>query len=179
VQDAESCDEGPLNGAPGSGCSASCSCGVAFKVIGKLHPSLPLLPTPVVVYGSAASDGSGCLNLDTKKVGGIAPRGLDVSSLRLSATDPTQSCPTTGGSTFFDLNVDWFYKLHLFDFNGDGIKDLLVYMKTKPIGASLSTTKLYLTGRFRDPGGPLGTGCFESSAPVNVCRGGRDHRDGD
>jgi cysteine-rich repeat protein len=168
VQDAETCDEGSKNGTPGSSCSASCTCGVAFKVLGRLHP-LSYGTTSVVVFGSAAPDGSGCLNLDTKTVGGIAPKSLDATTLRLSATEPTQSCPTSGAAPIFDLSWDLVYKLSLYDFNGDGIKDLLVPTKTRRIGAGPSTTKLYLTGRFRDGAGPLGEGCFESTAPVNMC----------
>ncbi len=121
-----------------------------------------------MVFGSAAPNGSGCLNLDTKAVGGVAPRSIDANTLRLSATAPTQACPTSGGAPLFDLSPDWFYKLHVFDLSNDGIKDLNIGVTTRPIGATTATKKLYLTGRFRDAGGPLGSACFVSETPVKI-----------
>jgi len=168
VQAAETCDDGPLNGTPGSSCSATCGCAVEFKVLGKLYPGSSD-STSIVVFGSAAPDGSGCLNLDTQTVGGVAPKSLDATTLRLSATKPTRSCPTSGGAPVVDMSSDSNYNLKLYDFNGDGIKDLKVPMKTRLIGAGPSTTQLYLTGRFRVAAGAVGGGCFESTAPVNVC----------
>jgi cysteine-rich repeat protein len=160
VQAAETCDEGPLNGVPGGSCSVQCTCAVNFEVIETLNPGANG-NTPITIFGSAAADGSGCLNLDTKVVGGVAPQSIEPMSLRLSATKPTLSCPTMGGAPIHPLDRIGRYKAHLQDSNGDGIQDLLVHIETAPIGGGSSTTMLFLTGRFGDS-------CFESAAPVKI-----------
>ena len=98
---------------------------------------------------------------DTKPVGGVAAQSIEPMSLRLSATDPTLSCPTSGGASAHPLDRTGRYKAHLADENGDGILDLRVHVDTAPIGGDSSTTMVFLTGRF-------GEFCFESEAPVNV-----------
>ncbi len=164
VQDAETCDEGALNGTPGSSCSARCTCGVNFEVTETLNPGSSG-STPIVIFGSAAADGSGCLNLNTASVGGQDPKAIEAPTLRLSASQPTQQCPTAGGGPAHDLAKKNRYKSHLQDKNGDGIKDLVVHADTPGIGGDSTTVELFLTGRLNDQ---LGGGCFESLAPVNV-----------
>jgi hypothetical protein len=159
-QAAEVCDDGPLNGMPGSSCTDECSCAVNFSVLETLKPGSNG-NTPLIIFGSAAADGSGCLNLDSRTVGGTPGKSIDPMSLRASATQPTQSCPTQGGAPIHDLGNAGRYKAHLEDANGDGIADLRVHTDTAAIGGDASTTVLYLTGR-------LGDSCFESVAPVNV-----------
>jgi cysteine-rich repeat protein len=166
-QDAETCDEGELNGSPGSSCSANCTCLVQFTIPGKLFPGATG-SLPIVILGSAGADASGCLNLDNRVVGGVAAKSIDPMSLRLSATNPTQECPTTGGSPANNLALTSVYNNHLADTNADGIRDLKVNIKMKPIGGNSSTTQLYLTGRFANAGGPLGDACFEAVAPVTL-----------
>ena len=168
VQSAEACDEGSLNGTPGSGCSAGCGCGVQFAVSETLKPGSKG-NTPIVVFGSAAPDGSGCVNLDTNAVGGLSPKNIDVATLRLSATPPTQSCPSSGGAPIHDLTKR--YASHFVDSNSDGIKDLKLHMDTPPIGGDSSTTVLYLTGRFSETSGGSAGQCFVSVAPVKIAAG--------
>jgi Tol biopolymer transport system component len=165
LQSAETCDEGPLNGTPGSSCTAECTCGVQFEVIETLKPGSNG-NTPIVISGSAAADGSGCLNLDTKTVGDVAPKSIDATTLRLSATPPTESCPTSGGAPIHDMSRR--YKSHLDDVDLDGIMDLRVHIDTPPIGGDSSTTMVYLTGRFSEDFGAEGGSCFVSTAPVQV-----------
>jgi hypothetical protein len=166
-QEAEVCDEGEGNGAPGSSCTATCTCLVQFTIPGKLYPGATG-NLPIVILGSAGPDASGCLNLDNHAVGDIAPKSIDPMSLRLSATEPTQECPTTGGSPANNLALTSVYNNHLADTNADGIKDLKVNIRMRLIGGNASTTQLYLTGRFANAGGPLGDACFEAVAPVTV-----------
>ena len=168
LQSAETCDEGLLNGTPGSSCSATCICGVQFEVIETLKPGSSG-NTPIVISGSAAADGSGCVNLDTNSVGGVASKSIDATTLRLSATPPTQSCPASGGAPTHDMSKR--YNSHLGNFDGDGIQDLKVHIDTAPIGGDSATTTLYLTGRFSEDfggGGGGGGSCFVSTAPVQV-----------
>jgi len=167
VQEAETCDEGPLNGTPESSCSADCTCAVHFAVTETLKPGSSG-NTPVAIFGSAAPDGSGCLNLATSTVGGTAPRGIVPMSLRLSATPPVGQCPATGGGPDHDLDKKQTYRSHLADANGDGIADLRVHFETAPIGGDSTTTMLYLTGHFAEAGGRFGSACFEATAPVAV-----------
>ncbi len=159
LQEAESCDEGALNGTPGSECSTTCGCAVEFAAVDGLIIGSSE-PTTIIVYGSADEEGSGCLNLDTQTVAGVPPKSLDAATLRVSATPPTESCPTSGSAPTDDVNAN--YASHLGEANGDGIKDLKIFFDTAGIGADTSTRRLYLTGRFR------GAGCFVSSAPVTV-----------
>lgn len=161
VQEAESCDLGGLNGAPGSTCTAQCSCAVNFTVVETLKPGAKGA-TPIDIFGSAAQDGSGCLNLDTKTVGGIPGLGIEPTSLRFSATQPAALCPTAGGAPIHDLADPGRYAAHLKDSNGDGIQDLRVHADTSAIGGDASTTMLYLTGSFSDGS------CFEATAAVDV-----------
>ncbi|MHC4911320.1 MAG: hypothetical protein ACYTF9_16585, partial [Planctomycetota bacterium] len=62
LQEAEVCDDGDQNGGPGSTCSAQCSCGVHFEVVETYNPGASG-NTPIVLFGSVAADGSGCVNL--------------------------------------------------------------------------------------------------------------------
>jgi len=165
VQEAEACDEGPLNGMPGSSCSAQCTCGVNFEVTETLKPGANG-NTPMVIFGSAAADGTGCLNLSNSTVGGVPPRSIDATTLRLSATQPTEQCPTTGGAPIHDMSKR--YNSHLRDNNEDGIQDLRLHMDTLSIGGDGSTTMVYLTGEFTEGGGQFGETCFEAVAPVTV-----------
>ncbi len=159
---AEQCDEGLLlNGAPGSSCSATCTCQVNFEVSETLKPGSNG-NTPIVIFGSAAPDGSGCVNLDKVDVGGVPAKNIDAATLRLSATPPTESCPTSGGAPVHNLANTGRYNAHLNDFSLDGIRDLKVHADTPGIGGDDTTTELYLTGRFSDGS------CFESVAPVDV-----------
>jgi hypothetical protein len=167
LQEAETCDQGDQNGAPGGSCTAQCGCGVRFDVIETLNPGSSG-STPMVVYGSVSADGSGCVNLSESMVGGRAPKSIDPMSLRLSATPPTQACPSTGGAAIHSLVKRQRYRSHLQDENGDGIEDLRVHIETAPIGGDASTQVLYLTGRFQDETGPLGNACFEAVAPVRI-----------
>jgi hypothetical protein len=159
---AEQCDEGLLlNGAPGSSCSATCTCQVNFEVSETLKPGSNG-NTPIVIFGSAAPDGSGCVNLDKVDVGGVPAKNIDAATLRLSATPPTESCPTSGGAPAHNLANTGRYNAHLDDLSLDGIQDLKVHADTPGIGGDSTTTVLYLTGRFSDGS------CFESMAPVDV-----------
>jgi hypothetical protein len=124
--------------------------------------------TPVVIFGSAAPDGSGCLNLATSSVGGAAPTGIVPMSLRLSATPPTGQCPATGGGPDHNLDKKQTYRSHLTDDDEDGIEDLRVHFDTAPIGGDSTTNVIYLTGRFVEAGGQFGETCFEAMAPVTV-----------
>jgi len=162
LQSAETCDEGGANGQPGSACSASCGCGVQFEVVDTLKPGASG-NTPVIVFGSAAPDGSGCLNLDTRTVGGIPPKSLDPATLRLSATKPAQACPTTGGAPTKDLAKG--YRSYLQDVNADDILDLRVHFDTPGIGGDATTQVLYLTGRFSETAGGE---CFVATALVRI-----------
>jgi len=164
LQTAETCDEGTENGAPGGSCSASCGCTVQFTVIETLKPGSNG-NTPIVVFGSAAPDGSGCVNLSNSEVGGVAPRTIDPTSLRLSASPPSEACPTAGGAPIHDLSRR--YNSHLEDNDGDGLTDLRVHVDTAPIGGDASTTVVYLTGRFSDASNDPGA-CFVATAPVQV-----------
>jgi hypothetical protein len=157
---AEQCDEGLLlNGAPGSSCSATCTCQVNFEVSETLKPSAKG-STPIVIFGSADEDGSGCVNVDTQDVGGVPAKNIDAMTLRLSATPPTESCPTSGAAPNHDLDNTGRYNQHLGDFNLDEKQDLRVHANTPDIGADETTTVVYLTGRFSDGS------CFESMAAV-------------
>jgi hypothetical protein len=167
VQEAETCDEGELNGTPGGSCTAQCGCAVNFEVTETLKPGSSG-NTPVVIYGSAASDGSGCVNLSESAVGGRAPKSIDPTTLRLSATPPAQACPVSGGAPVHSLDKRQTYRSHLGETNGDGIEDLRTHMATAGIGGDASTQVVYLTGRFQDPTGWPGEACFEAVAPVNV-----------
>jgi hypothetical protein len=165
-QDAEACDlgdqaQGGLNGVPGSSCSATCTCQVNYEVLETLKPGSNG-NTPMIVFGSAAPDGSGCVNVDKVDVGGVPAKNIDATTLRLSAIPPTESCPTSGGAPAHDLSKPGRYNAHLEDANLDGIQDLRVHADTPGILGDSSTTVLYLTGRFSDGS------CFESMAPVDV-----------
>ena len=138
-----------------------------FEVIETLNPGSNG-NTPIVIFGSAGANGSGCINLDTAAVGGTAAKSIAPMSLRLSATPPTESCSVAGGGPNHDLDDSSRYNSHLDDENGDGIQDLRVHVDTPPIGGDSTTTVLYLTGRYDDAGGPLGEACFEAMAPVNI-----------
>lgn len=162
VQSAEACDDGALNGSPDSSCSATCGCNVQFKLLQTLEPG-STGNTSAAIFGSAAPDGSGCVNLDTNPVGGIPAKSIDAPSLRLSATPPTRACPGSGGAPIHDLDAG--YDSHLVEKNGDGIKDLFVHFDTSPIGGDASTTLLYLTGSFSATSGGQ---CFVSTAPVEI-----------
>jgi hypothetical protein len=168
VQEAEICDEGDANGAPGGSCSAACGCLVSFEVGETLKPGSSG-NTPITIFGSATADGGGCINLDTKPVGGLPARSVDPTSLRLSATPPARACPVTGGAPVHDLGRNNTYRSHLGDKNGDGITDLHAHMDTPAIGGDASTTVLYLTGRQLTAAGT--EACFEAVAPVDVAGG--------
>ncbi|MBW2387996.1 MAG: hypothetical protein JRG89_06115 [Deltaproteobacteria bacterium] len=167
LQEAEVCDEGEFNGAPGSFCSAQCACTVNFEVTETLKPGSNG-NTPITIFGSAAADGSGCVNLETTSVGGAAAKSIVPMSLRLSATRPTQSCPASGGGPDHNLDKNQTYRSHLADDNGDGIEDLRVHVDTTPIGGDATTTVLYLTGRFSETSGRSAGTCFEAITPVKV-----------
>ncbi len=167
VQEAEVCDEGDQNGAPGGSCSARCGCAVTFEVIETLNPGSNG-NTPITIFGSAAEDGSGCVNLADEVVGGRAAKTINPTSLRLSATPPSDACSASGGAPTHDLTKRQTYRSHLGEKNDDGIADLQVHIATEPIGADESTQRVYLTGRFQDESGSLDDVCFEASATVEI-----------
>jgi hypothetical protein len=139
---------------------------VSFEVTETLKPGSKG-STPIIVFGSAAADGSGCLNLDTKPVGGVAAKSIDADTLRLSATPLGGVCPGTGGAPVHDLSRSQRYSAHVGEKNGDGIRDLTVHSSTREIGGDPTTTHLYLTGRFSATSVEAGA-CFEAMAPVNI-----------
>jgi hypothetical protein len=167
-QDAEACDAGPLNGMPGSDCSASCAlvCNATFEVTETLKPG-SRGSTPIIIHGSASPDGTGCLNLSPSDVGGVPALSLEPATLRLSATPPGPACPGAGGAPVHPLTRSNRYDSHLGDKNGDGIEDLVVHADTQDIGGDASTTELYLTGRFSESSPFAGT-CFQAVAPVEI-----------
>ena len=132
-----------------------------------------------MILGSAAADGSGCVNLSDRSVGGRAAKSIDPASIRVSAMPPATACPTTGGAPVHDLTRSSRYRSHIEDLNGDGIADLRVHADTSGIGGTAATEVLYLSGRFQDAGGPLGDACFVAVAPVDVASGACRDADAD
>ena len=84
----------------------------------------------------------------------------------MTATKPTVACPTGGGAPTKNLSSQ--YSSFLENYDADGILDLRVQIDTPGIGATTSTSLLYLTGRFSESAGGA---CFESTASVRISGG--------